>query len=342
MHNHYFKMNKKIILNIESVYTAHAFVVGSEFYIGAGSETLPEVYLYEISSGKSSFVSGCPGGVMSFIPLPGSPDIFFSIMGLFPPFIGAEAGVYMHKKSGEEWTSTKVLNLPFAHRCEILNRDGVNYLFAASVSKHKKDPADWSLPGEVYLVQLEKNFKFPLKWEIIDNNLTRNHGMNRTKVEGVETVCISGVEGIFYFEQEGDKWLKKQLFDKEVSEFCFVDIDGDGEDELVTIEPFHGQTICVYKRFANKWELKYSDSLSFGHGLSCGIFNGEPIIVVGSRRGSFALDRFKVADLLHEWKFSREVIEEDAGPTQTQVFTAGDTDYILSSNQKKNEVALYY
>jgi hypothetical protein len=35
------------------------------------------------------------------------------------------------------------------------------------------------------------------------------------------------------------------------------------------------------------------------------------------------------------------VIEEDAGPTQTQVFTANNTDYILSANQKKNEVAVY-
>ena len=36
------------------------------------------------------------------------------------------------------------------------------------------------------------------------------------------------------------------------------------------------------------------------------------------------------------------VNEEDAGPTQTQVFSANGTDYILSANQKKNEVALYY
>ncbi len=35
------------------------------------------------------------------------------------------------------------------------------------------------------------------------------------------------------------------------------------------------------------------------------------------------------------------VIEEDVGPTQTQVFSFGNSDYILSANQKKNEVALY-
>ena len=30
-------MNKKVILNIESVYTANAFQVGTDFYIAAGS-----------------------------------------------------------------------------------------------------------------------------------------------------------------------------------------------------------------------------------------------------------------------------------------------------------------
>ena len=335
-------MKKKVILNIESVYTANAFQVGSEFYVAAGSETKPEVYLFNLTSGKSNLVTNCPGGVMSFIPVPGNPNLFFSIMGLFPPFIGAEAGIFMHRKSGAEWNTQKAMDLPFAHRCEILNRNGKNYLFAAAVSKFKDNPLDWSKPGEMHLIRLEDDIKLPLKSELIDESLTRNHGMLRTHIEGVETVSMSGAEGIFYFEQQtGDKWVKKLLFDKEVSEFGFIDLDGDGKEELVAIEPFHGEALNIYKRVGSKWELKFSDTLSFGHGLSCGFMNGEPIIVVGSRRGSFALDRFKVIDLA-AGKFSREVIEEDAGPTQTQVFTAAGTDYILSANQKKNEVALYY
>jgi hypothetical protein len=335
-------MKKKVILNIESVYTANAFRVGTEFFVGAGSETLPEVYLYNLTSGSSSFVSGCPGGVMSFIPTPGNPNLFFSIMGLFPPFIGAEAGVFMHQRKGDTWITRKAMDLPFAHRCEILNRNGKNYLFAAAVSKHKANPEDWSKPGEMHLIRLEEDIKLPLKSELIDDTLTRNHGMLRTKINGIETLCMSGAEGIFYFEQQADNsWIKKRLFDKEVSEFGFIDLDGDGQEELVVIEPFHGQTLNVYKQVGEKWELKFSNSLSFGHGLSCGIFNEQPIIVVGSRRGSFALDMFKVIDFA-AGKFSREVIEEDAGPTQTQVFTADETDYILSANQKKNEVALYY
>jgi len=335
-------MNKKIILNIESVYTACAFRIGFKYYIGAGSETKPEVFLYELSTGSKSLVNGCPGGVMSFIPVPGKPELFFSVMGLFPPFIGAEAGVFMHRRLADKWETQKAFSLPFAHRCEIVTRDDENYLFAASVSKHKADPADWSKPGETHLFRLGDNIEAALTSELIDNSLTRNHGMIRTEIDGKDTVCISGKGGIFYFDQlDGDKWVKKQLFDKEVSEFVFIDLDGDGQQELVVIEPFHGQTLNVYKKVENNWELKYSDSLSFGHGLSCGFIKGEAVIVVGSRRGTFALDQFKVVDL-EAGKFTREMIERDAGPTQTQVFSANGNDYILSANQKKNEVALYY
>ncbi|MDX1284279.1 MAG: hypothetical protein R3182_04685, partial [Draconibacterium sp.] len=188
-------MEKKVILNIESVYTANAFQVGSEFFIGAGSETKPEVYMYNIASGESSFLEGCPGGVMSFIPLPEREDTFFSIMGLFPPFIGAEAGVFMHQKSETKWTTKKVMDLPFAHRCEIIHESKVNYLFAASVSKHKNDPPDWSKKGEVYVARVENDFQLPLKWEKIDDTVSRNHGMIRATVNGQERVCISGAEG---------------------------------------------------------------------------------------------------------------------------------------------------
>ena len=90
----------------------------------------------------------------------------------------------------------------------------------------------------------------------------------------------------------------------------------------------------------NGWDLKFSDSLSFGHGLSSGIFNGTPVIVIGNRSDSFSLEIFTV-DNLDKGAVKREVIEKNTGPTQTQVFSIGNSDYILSANQRKNEVALY-
>ena len=333
--------NKKIVLEIESVYTANAFSVGSDYYIGAGSETKPEVYLYDINTGNTSQVSGSPGGLMSFIPVPGKPDLFISIMGLFPPFIGGEAGLFMHRRLNGDWQTWRALHLPFAHRCEILNRAGKNYLFAATVSTFKENPQDWSNPGELHLIEPDDTPEATWGSRVIDSGITKNHGMVRARIKGKETICISGKEGIFYLEQNPKKdWVLSPMFKGEVSEMTFIDLDGDGQDELVTIEPFHGETLNIYKNTGKKWELRISDSLSFGHGLSSGYIQQKPVIVVGNRSGSLALESFTVRDLL-KGKYERLVIEKDAGPTQTQVFSVGDVDYILSANQRKNEVALY-
>ena len=125
---------------------------------------------------------------------------------------------------------------------------------------------------------------------------------------------------------------------------CFLAVlfigSGDGINEMITIEPFHGEILNIYKKQPNGWSLRFSDSLSFGHGLSSGLFNENPVVVVGNRSGSIALEIFTVSDL-SKGIVNRKVIEENAGPTQTQVFSYNSTDYILSANQRKNEVALY-
>ena len=333
-------MEKKVILNIPSVYTANAFVVNGRAYVGAGSETTPAVYLYDIKSGESELVSDCPGGVMSFVPLPGNPDVFYSIMGLFPPFVGAEAGVFKHTKKNGAWETVKAMELPFAHRCDILRRDGKDYLFAASVSQFKENPADWSKAGEIYLIRFDENGE-QKEPELVFKGIFRNHGMLKACVNGKETILISGAEGIYYFDEISETACTyKKLFDKEVSEFGLVDLDGDGTDELVTIEPFHGNTLNVYKCDGSEWKLIYQDELFFGHGLSCGIFGGEPVIIVGNRRGPLTMNMYKPVDFKNG-KFSKETVEEEAGPTQTQVFSFEGKDYILSANQLKNEVALY-
>ncbi len=334
-------LKKQNILKIKNVYTAHAFQSGSQFFIGAGSETEPVVQLYNLATEKMEQPDHCPGGMMSFIPIPGNPDAYVSIMGLFPPFIGKDAALYIHIRHGNSWETSKAMDLPFAHRCEFLHLEGGSVLVAASVSQHKENPQDWSKPGEIYLLTPGESLTESWGSQLLDSGITRNHGMTKTSFNGREALCVSGVEGIFALSSAVSGGIEiKQVFDREVSEMGFADLDGDGVLELITIEPFHGSALNIYKRFDGHWKLKFSDSLSFGHGLSSGMFNGEPVIVAGNRRDSLALEIFTV-DNLDKGAVNRNVIEEEAGPTQTQVFAFENRDYILSANQRKNEVALY-
>lgn len=332
---------KEVILNIENVYTANAFVTPGGWFIGAGSETGSEVYLYEVVGKQKSLVPGCPGGMMGFVPVPGTANEFVTVMGLFPPFKGLEAGLYHHRQTGAQWETSKVIHLPFAHRCEFLTRDNKRFLFAASVSSYKENPADWSRPGEIMMVEWQEEAVFPLQGEVIDAGISRNHGLLRHRVEGVETLLFSGKEGIFYLiAGAGNEWILEQLFEQEVSEFALIDLDGDGNDELITIEPFHGEQIRFYKMIGGNWELQYSDTLSFGHGLCSGWINRNPMVFAGNRSASLSLDVFGTLNLA-AGKVERETVESGVGPTQTQVFSDGENSYLLSANQKKHEVALY-
>ena len=223
---------------------------------------------------------------------------------------------------------------------EILSYQGMHYLVAATVSKYKEDPADWSRPGDLAVISLEDFSDIPWKSIAINAGITRNHGMTRAFFNGEESIFVSGAEGIFKILPANNGWGVEIIFPREVSEMTFIDLDGDGFHELITIEPFHGNTINVYKQIENSWELLFSDSLSFGHGLSSGFFNGKPLIVAGNRSESLALETFTISNLL-KGIVNRKVIEENAGPTQTQIFSHQSVDYILSANQRKNEVALY-
>lgn len=334
-------IKKEVILNIKNVYTATAFRVDGTTYVAAGSETEPEVHLCQLDNRKVERLPDCPGGMMSFLPIPGHSDQFISIMGLFPPFIGNEAGLFLHKREAGGWKTVRAMDLPFAHRCEIISNGGENFLLAASVSIHKENPSDWLRPGELHLVSLDRQSAIPWNSEVLDMSIVRNHGMTRARIGGNETICISGAEGIFCLERDSrGRWEFMPVFDREVSEMSFADLDGDGQDELVTIEPFHGETLSIYKRFGKQWVTRFTAPLSFGHGLSAGRFNGMPVVIVGNRSGSLNLEMFTIGDIA-QGIVKKRVVEYEAGPTQTQVFRMEGRDYILSANQRKHEVALY-
>jgi hypothetical protein len=332
--------NKKTLIELPFVYTVNQINLGDKVFFAAGSERNYPAYLINPENNNLIKVADGPGGMMSIMPVPGRSDQLVSVMGLFPPFIGFEAGIYFHENKNENWTSKKVISLPFSHRCEILTYNGENHLFIATVSSHKDNPGDWSKPGELYHVKIEKEGSDNWQPELILNNLFRNHGMNKCVTGNMEVVCISGADGIFSIHHDVKRnWIVTQLFDHEVSEFSFFDLDNDGEDELVTIEPFHGNSLNIYKKNSGKWQPVYSSPLSFGHGLSAGKFQDQNIVVVGNRRdsGDLELHKFHNAN-----KIEKFIVESNVGATQTKVVRYEGTDYILCSNQTRNEVALYY
>ena len=333
-------LEKKVLIELPSIYTSNAFYLGEKFYVAAGSEDRQAVYIIDPESNEKTKISDGPGGMMSILPIPGCDDKMVSVMGLFPPFIGGAAGIFLHEKINQTWETRKVIFLPFSHRCEILTINEENHLFIATVSKHKENPSDWSRPGELHHVKIDLSNTGNWETDVVFGDLYRNHGMTKCMINNEEMLCISGDKGIFAIKKgKENAWESIQLFDREVSEFAFFDLDNDGVDELVTIEPFHGKDLNIYKNDGKDWTLMYNSPLVFGHGLCAGKFKGQNVVAVGNRRETEALELHKVHSMTN---IEKTIVEEKVGPTQLKFFTNKGVDYLLSSNQAKNEVALYY
>lgn len=334
--------SKSKVIDLENIYTVNAFQQCGRMMIGAGPEREGNPLLVDFSTLEKEEAGESLGGMMSFVPVPGQNSEYVSVMGLFPPFKGLEGGIFLHAKESDGWKVTKVIKLPFAHRCDILHKNGKNYLFSATVSTFKQDPADWSHPGEVFITEIPSGDDASKLWpktKVIDN-LFRNHGMTRAVIDGSEVIAVSGTEGIFALDvDDRGEVIVTKLFDREVSEFAWVDINGDGQDELATIEAFHGTTLNIYTHRDGEWQRIFQGELEFGHGLCAGYVNGRALVVAANRRGECNVNYYAFNPITG--RVEEHVLDTGTGTTQSQIFSFDGKDYILCANQNKHEAAVY-
>ena len=66
-------------------------------------------------------------------------------------------------------------------------------------------------------------------------------------------------------EKRGGQWKTELIMEGHIGEIATIDIDNDGEDEIMTIEEFHGDTIQIYKKIDGKYTKvwKYDNEIEF-------------------------------------------------------------------------------
>lgn len=317
--------------------------VGSESK-GGESKVIP------LDGGEPATVTTAVGGMMHILPAPGLEGRYVAAMGMYAPFVGQNAGIYMLRAGDaatDAWQVEKLFDLPFAHRLGFTRVGGKDYFFAATVSAHKENPDDWSRPGQLFVLDFGQAMKSgSWKPELITNQILRNHGMWAGTLDGRDVLLLSGAEGVFKIVVDGSAasgFGLKKLITSEVSEMVAADVDGDGRDELVTLEPFHGNRMRVYKQGGNdEWESAWeTNDLSFAHGLNvipCGV--GQ-VVVAGSRREGKELHAFHFPWLPGEPR--RFTVDSDVGPTQIEPITGGSDGVarFVSCNQAAGEVSRY-
>ena len=140
-----------------------------------------------------------------------------------------------------------------------VDRDG-NALCDAVMWQDKRTSVDILRMAE----NLQCKVVVPIHWDVWTNfqadcdeikvlkeGLLKNHGYCKAEVDGVLRSYVAANEGVFECtlpESAEGTWEIKQVLDEASSDMAFADFDNDGELEMLTISPFHGEKISIFKK----------------------------------------------------------------------------------------------
>ncbi len=340
-------ISRRSLIHLEMPYAARVVRIAGVDRVLFSTEGYGPVFLASPPDWKPVRICNGPGGVMAFSRAVGTADAVFAIMGCFPGFKFHGAGIYRlapGKGLSEPWNQERVLDLPFAHRLEVLRCGGTDLLVAASLAETKDSPQDWSRPGSVYACRISADAAGQ-KWALkpVFGDLFRNHGFLVIGEDSDPRVLVSGTEGIFQLDvalESGSPWKSDTWLPREVSELALIDLDADGQEEMVTIEGFHGDFLKLYKRQGRQWNEIHSHGITSGHGLWAGRIGGLPAFLCGSRAGDKALRLFLSR---REGRISLDeiIVDEEVAPANVAVVASGAEELIFTTNKQTNEVAVY-
>lgn len=281
------------------------------------------------------------GGCMSIVQIPGKENEIIAIQDFYlketPSRSKLVWGIYENGK----WEFKDLVHKQYLHRFTLTEIEGNIYLIVATISNKKDHKEDWSYPGSIYASKLPKDLNEGIELVEIKTDLYRNHGFYHDIREGHNEIYFGSDQGIDKLYLEGDisNWRFERIFEEPTGEIAIGDLDGDGIDEILTIEPFHGDKIRIYDQKTSKLNkvYEYENKIDFAHALVSTTFRGEKTFVCGVRRVEAELFYIQYKD----GKYVSTVIEKEVGPANLDVINLEDRDIIISANHSKNEAAIY-
>ena len=339
------RFEKTKLDNMERCYAASTLYSRGKLYAVFASESVDgPCYAYSGEGFKQKEVIWeKAGGTMSFVQIPGRDGEFLAVQCFFPGFKSEGAKLVWGKRDSSGWEIKDLANIPFLHRFDLFRVEDEIHLFAAILCGSKKDREDWSDPGKILTGKLPAKPEDGIALKEIYGGQTKNHGYCRGRWQDREAAFWTSDSGVFVAvppEKKGGEWYITKLIDRPVSVVALCDLDGCGEDELVTIEPFHGNQFVVNKKNQNGYDIvwRYPKEIEFAHTvIGCNLL-GKPAVVGGIRRKNCEL-----FVLLHEQAkgFFTELVEEGVGTSNAAVAKTEGADFIIAANHTKNEAAVY-
>ena len=286
-----------------------------------------------------------PGGTMSMVPIPGANGEFLAVQKFFKMFQWEEAKiVHVRPLANRAYEVTDVLHLPYIHRFDLLTVGGRHYFIGCTLATTKESKEDWSNPGKIWVGEFKG--KGALEVRVLKEGLSKNHGYSRLTQDGRMSAMVTCEEGAFHVTPPASAdadWTVQQFMDWPISDISAIDIDGDGELEFATIEPFHGSWFRIYKKIDGQFRKVYEhpEVSEFYHVVVGTTLAGVPVFIGGCRRGKQQLFYVRASNAT-PLQFALEVIEEGVGPSNVYVRHEAARDIIVAANREKAEAALYF
>jgi hypothetical protein len=337
---------EKITLDtMERCYAAGTLTADGNLYAVFASESIDgPCYAYTGDRfEKKEVIWEKAGGTMSLIQIPGSNGEFIAVQRFFPGFQSAEAKLVWGRRANGIWEIRDLVSLPYVHRFDLFTVEDEIYVLAATLCGSKKNREDWSDPGKIYAGKLPPRPEDGMSFTTVSENHTKNHGYCRGVWEGKQAGFITSEEGLFAVilpDKKGGSWKIDPIIRRPIGDIALADLDGDGSDELVTIEPFHGDTFLVNKKTGKGYEVvyRYPGEIEFAHAVTGCTLRGKPAIVGGIRRKNCELF---ILQYHPERGYEAQIVEQGIGPSNVAVVNIGDRDFIISANHTQNHAAVY-
>ncbi|NLG04209.1 MAG: hypothetical protein GX567_10325, partial [Clostridia bacterium] len=225
-------------------------------------------------------------------------------------------------------------------------RGGIYYIIACILKTGHDYMDDWSHPGEVKVAKLPADLtaygdqKF-IEFEVLKTGLLKNHGYCRGRDTKGDYSIVASADGVYQFcppDVGGGQWSVTKMIDEPTSDAALVDFDEDGQLEIITITPFHGDRIKVYKLINNKYMevFVYEEPAEFAHAIWAGTVYGKPAAIIGHRKGKRDL-----LGITYENGYHVNVLDSDVGSANILRYESEGVEYLASANREINEIAFY-
>lgn len=335
------KVEKIPLDDMPMPYAVGAFAASGVAGVAFASEQRDGPCRLHFAGGGSEAMWTVPGGVMNVVQDGEAPAVW-AIQNFFPVFQSEGACIVrMERAAPGQWRQTHSVPLPYVHRIAHFRVGGRPHLLACTLCAQKSFEQDWSSPGSVYIAPLVPGRE--VEFRVVATGLFKNHGLTILQGGSEVSALVSSSQGVLRIDFSGAEppgWRTKTLLDREASEAVLFDLDADGQDELVTIEGFHGDSLRVYRDAGAAWACVAEFPLAFGHVLWAGTILGRRCILTASRGGDKdTVLHFPGKDLAKPW--TEERVDAGVGATQILVRESAGAAWLYAANHGEGRAVAY-